>query len=685
MTNLALAPDPDANRYAELGIADPVLGRLIHVALSRVVGETGGERRPTRNIDAVIAGLGLLEFRRADGTLEPPVAPHLPRFGWPDGRSALHRLEMTPAQLDAAWSSQSDDGVHAVLPLEVVCEFIPGILWPMVAQIIEWGPAETSERLERFARREAQREVRPTHARPAGSTLTASTLTTVLTAFRRMMTVFVQMRLRGYPAEALDTWIALPRPIDAVSVGAVDDRTDRSAPPLLLVRQALRGLDGEVRRRSLTKKGRETIRRMMRKRLLLALLATTGARVGAIARARVCDYDPRHRFPTGDTGPALRIFPGKTMAASTARWKALPEEVAAWLEETIQFFELSGTQTLWLSDQKKEAPMTANGVADMIAGDPSSGVAPLLPRADQPRRGYTAHTLRHLAEQLAYEVGHDYLQEYPDARAFITPQVIADALLDHAIGSDHLGYKDISTEEGRERWARVGAAGLWEYVWGDRGARKVPDVERMIRARDCLLELQAETTATHARIAALREQRRGLEQRGLDENAPPTTDELVRLLFRLSTIAGAVDEEHEELERLQRAQFAAETESELARTTLVPLADDAPMPELDEQLSPATPSDGANDEREPVRDWLTVAEAAHSFGVSEPTMRRWFRGELPHAEGDPRNPWQPTEVEAVIERRSTRKQRLVVSRLDRSRIAPEVMRTIKTFLTQLPT
>jgi hypothetical protein len=127
--------------------------------------------------------------------------------------------------------------------------------------------------------------------------------------------------------------------------------------------------------------------------------------------------------------------------------------------------------------------------------------------------------------------------------------------------------------------------------------------------------------------------------------------------------------------------YDAELELRNAQTTLVPIPDDAPDPGTIE-IDLGSP---IQDELvEPVRDWLLGSKAARAFGVSEPTMRRWFRGELPHPEGDPRNAWQPSEIGQVIETHSARKRRLGVSRLDRSRIAPEVMRAIKEMLLHPP-
>lgn len=143
-----------------------------------------------------------------------------------------------------------------------------------------------------------------------------------------------------------------------------------------------------------------------------------------------------------------------------------------------------------------------------------------------------------------------------------------------------------------------------------------------------------------------------------------------------------LEERHEEVARIQRARYDAELELAEARLALVAVSDDKPMPQLEACVAPeASRQEG---DPEPVRDFLTVAEAAAAFGVSTTTMRRWLRGALPHDEGDPRNPWEPSATARVVERLSDRKQRLIVSQLDRTRIAPEVMRTIKQMVLHPP-
>jgi integrase len=673
---LTLAPDAEEQLYRDLAIEDPATGRLIHTTFSRAIGNTQGNRDWLWGLQYGFAKLATFEFRLSDGTLEPAPVPEYPQSGWRTSKTAMRALGLNPTIISGTWTrTAATDGVHARLPLELVRGFLPDEAWRVAAFLIARGPIATQDRLERVARLEALRPIKPTRARPNGGNVSAGTIEVLLKAVRRIMRELMFLSNHGYPHPALASWQALPDWIEATKLGALEAETDRTAPPLMVVRTTLRRTQAEIEHRR--KFGSPYLKRLLRKRLLIALLAVTGARISALSRVKVCDYEARHRFPDGDVGPAVRLFPGKSLSPETARWKALPEEVAHWLDETITYFALQRDDTIWSSD-KRRGGMNSNSLACMLTG--TADMAPGLPREDAPSIGYSAHSLRHLAAQLASSVGHDYLEDNPDAKKHVTPEVFREALLDHDLSSDHLGYLDLKTTEGRERWARRAGLGLWEYVWGDRGARHAPDRERIERAVARRDEIRAEQAAVEVRIAELRLQRKAIEARGQEAEAMPA-EEVVPLAFRLLALTGALDDEQEEAKKVQTRFFDAERELRDAQTTLVPLPDDAPDPGTIEIVLDSPTED---ESVEPVREWLTVGEAARAFGVSEPTMRRWFRGETPHHEGDPRNAWQPSQIGEVIETHSTRKRRLVVSRLDRSRIAPEVMRAINQMLLNPP-
>ena len=683
--HLVAAPDPNADAYRKLGIDDADRGRLLHAFLSQLVGDRRGTRSETRNMLIALAAMTRDSYRHRDGSVEEAAVPEAPTAGFRNGGTVLSKLGLTPDELDRIWlTAKTNDGVHAVLPLDIVIAFFPSWAWRAADAMIGWGPGLTTEKLERFAQREALRPVNPSRARPEGGTVSRSTIDKLLSNAKGLMRTLVELRNRQYPAAELGVWVAVPHLSTAKDLGAVAANTDRSAPPLMLVRRALRAVHEDIEARRKTAEGRERLNRRLRLRLLIALLVVTGARILALSRVRVRDYERLHHFRDGTIGPAVRLYPGKRLSYAEPRWKALPQELAEWTEETIDYFRLGLDDSIWPSDKRPGEGMSRHALAQLLSGMVASpgrhGIRPALPRDDNPEIGYSPHAVRHLAEQLAFSVGHDYLEENPRQRTQITPQVTADALLDHAMKDDKLGYKDLNSIDGREQYARIAALGIWEYVRGDRGARRAPDRERIERAIAHRDEVRAEQTAVEARILVQREQRKAIETRANSTAALPV-EALMRAVLGLSSISSALDDEYQEAADIQRRLTVSEQELRNAQTELVPIPDDAPDPEA---IRAVLDEPNADDEDEPVRDWLLSKEAAVAFGVSDPTMRRWFRGELPHPEGDARNPWQPSEVDQVIETHSKRKRRLIVSRLNRSRIAPEVMRVINELLRHWP-
>jgi hypothetical protein len=95
----------------------------------------------------------------------------------------------------------------------------------------------------------------------------------------------------------------------------------------------------------------------------------------------------------------------------------------------------------------------------------------LLTADDPLTLGRSAHTLRHLAEQLAYEAGR---HDVATAEGAIPAQTYADALLDHAFAADPLGYKDI--ERRREELAGIATHHIWQRLRHSPGiAQTSPD------------------------------------------------------------------------------------------------------------------------------------------------------------------------------------------------------------------
>ncbi len=118
-------------------------------------------------------------------------------------------------------------------------------------------------------------------------------------------------------------------------------------------------------------------------------------------------------------------------------------------------------------------------------------------------------------------------------------------------------------------------------------------------------------------------------------------------LFKEQQSSLTIDDANDEIQRFIGRLGEARLEAERARTTMVPVDDCEGVQEVADV--PVTPVP------EPVRtrERVTVAEAAVAFDVSAATMRRWFRGLMPHPARDPRNPWDPGEGGAPFGSAST--------------------------------
>jgi len=471
---------------------------VVWLVFSRLLGEARGERRFTRSVCVALAGLAGAD-QHALG-LPGPV----PLTGWSDGRTVLARLAVEPSAIDVLWQrALSRDGTRALLPGPLVRAFFPARVWPAAVAAVHAGPMQCVELLERFARAESLRVVAPTRARPAGGTVSAATIDGVIAGGRRFMAAVAWLSGRGLRFPGWQRWQYVPPTAGASMLGAEPAGWDRSAPPLATVRAALERLAFEV-----TASGGIRRVRALRNRLLLGLLACTGARIGAVARLRVRDYTPSHRFPNGDVGPAVALRPGKTLHANAVRWKALPAELARWLEQYVAEAGLEPAAPLFprRGDPREQTPMSPASLTKILSGEtrrsPGGYRRPLLPHPDDPRLGYSAHTLRHLAARLAYTVARRGLGE--DGLA-LPPQAYLDSLLDHASSADRLGYLDTTSEAARETLSRHAALAIWPLLRGHADAydRTIHHLETTIAAlRHTRRELLAGAASRPGQAAA---------------------------------------------------------------------------------------------------------------------------------------------------------------------------------------
>jgi integrase len=290
--------------------------------------------------------------------------------------------------------------------------------------------------------------VRPapvTRARPYGGPISEGTIDALLTAGWRFARAVSAVSIEV--GEEPSPWHRLPAPVTAAALGALPANTDRSAPPVAAVRDALERLSHAIEDEPTASHLRV---RLVRNRLLLALLACTGARVSAISRLRVSDYEPNRQRARDNAGPALRLRPGKTVPDHVVRWKPLPAEVGEWIEFHLESSGLSHELPLFPTARDRTRAMRPDLLTKLLL----HGEGMTLARS--------AHTLRHLAERLAYQVGREHVAE--NGAELVPPQAYADALLDHAFATDPLGYKDLDQQ--REELAGIAAASIWRRLRG---------------------------------------------------------------------------------------------------------------------------------------------------------------------------------------------------------------------------
>jgi hypothetical protein len=631
--------------------ASPEYDSLPHVVLSRVVGEANGYRTYTRPLQQVLAGLGCLEFRRNNQIVAAPYPELRTRTtNVSPGREVLERLErhgIDRLSLERMWSdAKFDDGLAATLPPETVAAFIHKDTWPMVRQVVEWGPVETIDRLRRFLRNEARRPL----ACGTEVGLAERTLSHYTVAAGSLFSYLRHLALAEFdPALTRRRWDrALATMPSAAEFNARTTSGNKNAAPNTFdTRRALTHANAEVERRSKRASTRSYMFVRMRDRAFVGVLAALGPRKGSmIADAVVGNYLPRgdsRQDVPGLAGPALLLtIEKRRKGALLRRWKPLPEEVGLWIEDYLDYANLR---------HLPDAPLWINGWADFKARAPDldrplkySAIKGIIRRfwqdAGLPAR--PPHAFRHLAEQIANEAGLDHLLEHPGARKSMSTQVFADALLDHAMTGDALGYKDYNNEPGRMKLAGIASRGLWEHLRGDRGARKGVDRDRVIAASRAVEEVGAHVRTVERQIEDLRVERRAKVERARKalDTGSLMLQEAIDLVLDLGLLASLLDDEQDSLWSRREELHAARAELQASRTDLIALPDDAPETDehdLDLARTLATDEQDVADTKVFVREWVTLVEAASGFGVSEITMRRWANGQLPHAAGDLRN------------------------------------------------
>jgi hypothetical protein len=716
---------------------DTTLDELMLVAHSRVIGTSNGRRDRVHMMCSTVAYMASLPYATAAGVLLP-LAPDLD-VQLSTGDTILKRNGWTPAFLDLSWNeAEVAQRVYAQLPTQIVDEFAPVELRSVFAVLAALGPAETHDRLVNGLRAYALRAA--TAGPRIGEPVGGGTLSVRYTTVRRFMKVLCDLHSEGYAAPAgsaadvaLKKWTSVPSSIDARALSHAENggAVPRYPPSEELLRLALARLSDLLKLRYRTNgnlRDRTTFK-CFRDFALVGLVCATGGREGAFflrpdGPVRVRDYDPAHKFAgTEYVGPALRICvakkgSGKTQKANgyKTQWLALPPPVAQAMET---YLDIIGTRELpdaplWIkqwADRKRTIPDLDNPL-DVRAFD---YIVSKAFDADVLRGGYrfSPHNIRHTVEPTSEAVGTQWLRgELCLPAGFPKPtdtevtalggQTVADALTSHSFrGHDPNGYKH--REANRERFALVGAFGMWERLTGDLGAVKGPDLERRMRADQRYAEFEAELTGSAARLSALSDETRRtirqmagaagsgpsahvlqarkweLEHDYLLETARKSSMEIHLVAARAELTAAYAARvplpsnwlpEREPDVPIRLDEAAVRTHGSLQnlywqieqgrlpfvkcgrryRVTISGLrsaglldAGGEPLPDEEHpDVSPHLDAAASTDiDDVPVGARVTLAVAARIFMKSDAAMKRWAVGKMPLRPGDPRNPWQP--------------------------------------------
>jgi integrase len=649
------------------------LDRAIHFAFSRMIGTQGGWRNHGWSLPAVV---GASQDFRVTGTRNELV---------------MCRAGLEPKDLDDAWAVARANG--QLLPLATVELFYPRAHWPIYARFIEQGPMNGWQAVESVLACWA-RGLEPDGSRRKRR-IADSTVEFFITGVHRFMRELCEVRKLAVAGQVsldpsvLDGWEAhvLPRRVSGESLGARPADTDRRAPHLRAVRLALRALDRDVQERKKTVYGRRHMGRELRNRALFAVFVTLGGRRGAVMRLKRRDFVRFHRQGSHE-GPAIFLRPAKSVHGEVVRVKFLPVELGEWIHEWIEYVGIHDEPDapLWVRNR---------GTRERLTDPTASNLIPRLLGPYMPDRRCSPHTLRHLCEQLAFHAGLDWLEENrelllssDDISGLPTsPQQLADALLDHAFAKVQDTYKDMNSEQARENWARIAAEGVWSLVWGDKGAPKGPDVALVDEARRKRDDALAEQRRAREELHRIEIYKKVVRQRAIDTAGAGDVGQTLKAMLEIdglgdevAAVRGAVAEADNAVE------WAAHALKE-AMATRVPLPDEAPVPaELIEEIElPAVPGVESVGPEVNLRDRVTLREFHWALSgnglISEPTLRRWANGLMPHRPGDLRNIWDPPrkpgELPECIHRPTPRKTFVLADKLDLTRFPLPTIERLK--------
>jgi integrase len=616
---------------------DVETAQLVARAIFRQV--TKGRSQSRMGIHNTALGLAFLAREPLDrnGKHDPAPCPDMHLDRWPQGPQVFKRLGITHRDLETYGITARHHADDAVLPLEWALAFYPPEIWPMIAEVIRWGPEQTRLRMERavmtMATTPTQRERR---RRKAGEPLSLATIENRVDGVWNLMRCLVELRSLAATSpilsvDPLDAWTTLPDRIDARALGARDANLDNTGPSVTASSQRLREVAHHVEKRT-TRDG--YIER--RGRLFIATLPLFGPRDGALNAVEVSDYQPAFRYRDGSRGPVLVIRPGKTRHPDHLHILPLPALLAEWFEDWITFTDrYIGQPDEPLFPSRKPKPgrpnthMTTHGFYNAIAGARQAGGTgsyALLPLDGDPFIGYRPHAFRHTAKQLIMDAASRLQRADPGFYPHVHPDEFAKAVLGHElITTVSAVYRDLD----QATLAKAVINEAWRILWDDGVLRRGADPDRIRAAReyrDALVITRDALTAAAGACDARAEQFRA--------RARATRDQTRRLELHLEATSeeNAALKHRAELRTTEDQLALAEVELVAAQEEQVPITNDHSDAEHDllvhaalngSEAEPECPTTG------PLADEITVSDAADLWGVSEQTINRAHRNGQP--------------------------------------------------------
>ena len=701
-----LKPRPRPQTLAEITWLDEPTGLqpdaelAVAYAFSHFLGTRRGDRKSLYEFNRLLAGLAGVEGPGRDG-------------GWPSGTSVLKRLGLTGLDLDNQWALV--ETTTRLLSPRILRAFLPPRIWPQAFRLIEAGPLDAWEAARSLLKAwaigiepsgEPRRHV-GTNSTLADGALAETAIAAKYWVLFGFFNSLDKMRVaeKGDKLELPDErrffaqWIKAdfpPKP-RADEFNAAPAETIREAASLRLVRLVLQILCEEIDLLKKTAAGRQRLFQPLRDRAIIATLAITGLRRRAFTALAIGDVQEHYVFPGNEVGSAIVPRPGKTLSSRMKRPKGIPPLLFDWIKEYADYAGTWGEEDapLWLPntapDRSRRKAMDNDSIYSAVRARftpklRGAGKAPEtrpLQRAfieEHDGRSYGPHNLRHTAEQLGFCAGYDWFDAHRSTMLEegggmpANPQIFPDCLLDHAMSGMGDLYKDISSERGRLKWARLCALGIGEYIFGEKGARRAPDLPLIRDKQRALEDAAARRGEVEAKLQAIADDIANRQEVLAEKEILLAIFQDLQLTRTLGALGEAVERARHELAEAQKAEIAVP--DYLSR---------AELNDLRQHRDPAI-DDDQNDEELPVlRDWAWLHEFHWALGghatISLETLRRWARGErtrLGRALGLPNgiagvNDGRPL----CVERLSDRKQRVKLRELDWSRLPLPVQENLQ--------